>query len=680
MRRQGRWRCLAVFFLLWLLPLPARPCSPGAEASRSAVLLHAETVEYMPESRRLVASGRVSVVYGTTELSAERVEVDTQSGVGTAEGNVRLRTPQDDLRAERLDFELTGERGVLYHASGTLARTVHVAGQRLIWHAPQAFTVEHGRVTTCPQAVPDWEFRVRTARLGPAGIAVLRHPSFWIKGIPVFYLPYFFVPLREKRTTGFLLPRLGLSRRDGALLGTEFFWAIADWIDTTLGLEYLSATGWRPSAELRYAVDPLSEGQLRSDLVYEPASGRTRWKVLLQQQHEFGRGLRGLSQLDVRSERAFDRRFARDVTLEAAVQSESFVDFSQRFASGALRLHALQAEALTDGGRRFRRLPELRGMLFPTPFLGSVMLELEAAYSRLQDTAFRDETPVQRLDLFPRLLFPAALSPWLRLTLTTGGRVTFYDRQVDRDEAAVRLLPEVQAHLSGPTWQRRFATVLHLVTVQLAYRYVPAVPQDDLPAFDTLDAAQHFLDPLQTLPFVDRIAAASYAKLALVQHFFARERSGWRPLARLRLSQGFDFRALERTDAAVPGPLEVEADAAFRRGLALALAARLLPARGLLQGAGGQLRYRLRSGWSLHVAAQYRRDPDVLYTSGGVQLALWPGLEVGYGWRLDGLRGVVREQEVMLHYRTPCWDVALRFRFQEGGDTLVAAQVNLLRF
>ena len=68
----------------------------------------------------------------------------------------------------------------------------------------------------------------------------------------------------------------------------------------------------------------------------------------------------------------------------------------------------------------------------------------------------------------------------------------------------------------------------------------PRVAQGDLPPFETLDdvppmaqgeglptltfgnAEEHFLDPLETLTFVDRIAAVNYAKLAVVQRLFRR--------------------------------------------------------------------------------------------------------------------------------------------------------------
>ena len=38
-----------------------------------------------------------------------------------------------------------------------------------------------------------------------------------------------------------------------------------------------------------------------------------------------------------------------------------------------------------------------------------------------------------------------------------------------------------------------------------ACRYVPDVPQRDIPPFEVLDEAQHFLDPIETQTLIDRI-------------------------------------------------------------------------------------------------------------------------------------------------------------------------------
>ena len=231
-------RISAVAALIWLLTacaLPAdsqtaaeQPCmTPGGRTQNPGIILQAQTLEYVEAEKRLEATGKVSVIYGDTLLLADRLEMNTESGVGTATGDVRLSTPEDQLRASRVDFDLTNERGLVYDASGVIGNTYRVRSERLERLGPQRFVAERGRLTTCTGRIPAWEFRARRVRLGGGKYVTLQHPSFRIKGVPVFYLPVAVFPYRDERTTGFLPPRLGSDSKHGAIVSGEFFWAMS---------------------------------------------------------------------------------------------------------------------------------------------------------------------------------------------------------------------------------------------------------------------------------------------------------------------------------------------------------------------------------------------------------------------------------------------------------------------
>lgn len=685
---------------LTLLPIaghsassPQSPCGSHGEAERQRAVLRAETLEYSRLEKRLIAVGNVSLVYGEQRLFADRVELDPESGIGAASGHVRLRTPEDDIEAARLDFELTSERGVLYNSTGVVAQSYVVAGERIERLGPRALLVHRGRLTTCTAPVPDWEFRAREAHIGLGEYVTLKDPSFWVRGVPIFYVPYAILPLKEKRTTGFLAPKVGASRRDGAVVGTEFFWAMTDWMDTTFGLEYLSEKGWRPEGEFRYAIDPVSDGQIQGSFIHEQDTGAERWKVFVQQRQEFGWGVRGLSQLDLRSQRDLDRSFARDIALESAVHTASFGTLTKHFADSALTLAGEAFEGIAESGseREFRRLPRLHFTQFPTSVLGVAFWGVETSYNRLSDTGVRQDTPVQRLDFFPHLTVPLSLPPWVQLTVTGGIRETFYDHQRAGEAGISRELFDLQAYLQGPALRRRYngtaegRALLHLIETRVAYRYVPRVRQDDLPPFDALDEARHFLDPLETLTLVDRIPAANYAKISLVNRLFAMhvgqpERPGVREVARLVISQGFDVREATAGSGRPLGPLDVELETRFWQRWWFISTLRLAPDTGDLQEANGRLEVTIHPDWLVYVASRYRQAPDIRYVSGGMQVMLREGLLIGYDWRYDDHLGAFREHQTTLRYRAQCWSVDLRFRWRERGDTEFSIRASLWQF
>jgi LPS-assembly protein len=666
------------------------PCAsaPGAEPNR--VIIQAETLEYFEQEKRAVATGNVTVTYGDRRLLADQLELHTDTNTGTAQGHVRLLTPEDDLAASRIDFDLNTERGVLYDSAGKVARTYQVAGERIERLGPRTLEVRRGRITTCTSAVPEWEFRTPEAHIGVGDYVTLKQPSFWIKGIPVFYVPYFVFPIKDKRTTGFLPPHVGSSRQFGQIIGGEFFWAMTDWMDSTFGVEYLTKAGVKPEVEWRYALDPESDGQLNSAFVHDKTTGQDLWRVLLQQRQDFGWGIRGVSQIDVRSEGDIVRRFARTIDEESAIRTASYGALTKLYYYGGVTLEGASYDGIPASGtsEQFRFLPSLRFSQFPTALPGGLWLALESSYARLSTTNVLDNTPVQRLDFFPHLLWPVAVPPWGGLTVTAGVHETLYDHDATGTGMVTRHVPDLLAVLEGPTLRRRYNGIvagqrlIHMITARLAYRYVPVVRQDDVPAFVTLDEERHFLDPLENFTLIDRIRAANYAKFSFIQRVYAQglESTGSRSVrevARLILSQGLDIRQATEHDGRLVGPLDIDLGLRLWSRWWLDSILRVAPATGDLQEVLWRAGIDLWPGWALTVTNFQRQDPDIQYVLGGVQMTPLPGVQLTYHMRYDARTEEFREHLLTVRYQAVCYRVDMRFRVREAGDTDFFIQVHL---
>ncbi len=683
--------------LFWCWDVVAQPLPgglSGAQGTGEPVVLRAESLEFFQREQLLVATGKVVVESGESRMFADRLDMKTDTGVGLATGNVRFVTPEDDVQASMLEFNLNADQGILYEAKGTVGKRYEISGRRVERQGPQRLNMQRGRITACKQSRPDWEFRSRRARIGARNYATLNHPSFWIKGVPVFYLPYFVFPVKDERTTGLLPPRFGYSDNDGAFVRSSFFWAMTDWMDSTLGLEYLSERGYKPDAEFRYAIDPLSRGRLESAYIDDRRTGDKLWRVLLQQQQEFGWGLRGLTQIDLRSERDLVRQFSNDLLRESQVRTISFGTLTKRFANSVMSVWGTSYDGIPQGGstQQFRRLPTLSFEQFPTPLLGLAQFGLEASYDRLEATDVVDGATVQRLDLFPYITLPWSTGPWLQLTLTAGLRGTLYDRRTTDSDAVTRELPDVRMHVAGPAWRRRFAGAkpnrawTHVMSTYLDYRYVPRIDQDNLPGFETLDEAIHLLDPIEAIPLIDRVAAANYAKLSFEHRLFA-QRKQVTEIARLVLSQGFDIEADRERNGRLLGPLDVEIEGLIGARWRLRSMLRLATASGDVEATSTRLSLTLARYWRFSLAHNYRQEPDVQYVTGSVSTSLFKQrLRLGYRVRFDGLNRVVREHGLSLLYQAQCWQVeaTMRVRNTENtpffSNTTFTIQFNLFNF
>ena len=666
-----------------------QPCmAPTAGTEDQGIILQAERLEYFEAENRLEATGKVSVIQGNIRLLADRMDVNTDSGIGTASGDVRLYSPEGQFQASRMDFDLSSERGLVYDASGIIEDRYRVSGERLERLGPQRFVAHRGRLTTCTGRVPAWEFGARRVRFGAGNYVALQHPTFRIKGIPVFYLPYAVIPYRDERTTGFLPPHFGIDSNHGAVVRGEFFWPMTDWMDSTFGLEYFAERGSRPYVEYRYSLDPRSDGQVQGSFIHDRKTGEDLWQVLLKNRQTFGWDISAVMQLDLRSDHDIQRRFARNIEQESRTQTTSFASLSKRFAESRVTLQADAFRGIPDSGTgaTFERLPSLHLEQFLTPVLGVAYVSMSAAADLMRASTIDNDATLQRFDLFPQISVPLRVTPWLQATGSAGLRQTFYQTMGAEEGETSRTVVDVRAAVDGPAWHRRYpgnsGTLIHLLATGLDYRYVPETDQDDLPAYETLDTAEHVLDPLETLTLLDRIGPANYVRLRLANHFYARSGTGQlREAARLIVAQGIHVGdGLPGERAGELGLLDIDVGVRLWSFGSLESLLRVAPQTGTMQIAKWRVAVDLPNGKSIFVQNNYRRNPDVLYVIGGVSVPVLKGLTAGYNARYDGAQGEFRDHIATLLYEAQCWSVGGSLRLRHNGDRTFLMEANLLYF
>jgi lipopolysaccharide assembly outer membrane protein LptD (OstA) len=505
-------------------------------------------------------------------------------------------------------------------------------------------------------------------------------------------VPYFVFPIKDKRTTGFLPPRFGLSEQFGYRYSQDFFWAMTDWLDSTIGVEYLSKSGVKPDVEVRYAIDPESDGQLQFAFLRDRITDQDLSRLLIQQRQDFGWGIRGLTQIDIRSDGDIVRRFSTStIAEESAIRTASYGALTKLFPNSGITLEGASYDGIPASGstEQFRFLPQVQFSQFPTQLPGGLLWDLQTSYARLSTTNILNNTPVQRFDFFPRLTLPLIAPPWLGMAVTGGVHETVYDHRFTGPGVISRLLPDLLVAMDGPALRRRYdgllagQSLIHVIQPQVRYRYVPEVFQDGLPPFQALNEDIHFLDPLNNFTLIDRIKAANYAKVSLVNRFYARSLASTgtrsvREVARLILSQGIDFRRGTEAHGPLAGPLDIDLDLRLWTRWWLESTLRLAPSTGTLQEVlllGGLT---LWPGTSLSVANYQRQSPTTQYLQGVFTLTVLEGARVSYITRYDVLNDVFREHNVLVHYEGTCYRLDASFRFRKASESVFLFQINFL--
>jgi LPS-assembly protein len=463
------------------------------------------------------AEGRVRLRYGPLVLETERLDYDEQTGKVDAPTRLVLTDGQRRIEAARGWMNLRTGRGEFMHVRGSVRvprrenpellvtqNPLSFAAERLERLDADTYVVHHAWLTVCDAAHPFWRFYAVRAVVRLDRSARMRGVSFRIFSVPLLYLPYATLPLgRNVRQSGLLVPDAGHSSLKGFVAGDSYYWAVTDWLDLTLGAQYLSRRGWSQLAGLRatpaagthfaasyFGVDdrglPGPGGQRVSHSGYElhaeaDAPLGNGWRLAAD--------INQLSSLGFRL--AFAETFSQAVNPEvsSAVAVERSVDGWSFAVAGVQYKNFLSLTP--EQSIVLRRAPEVRMETADRPL--AMRWPIYWSWHAFADALHRDisgepqaETgpAVQRFELAPSVTVPLRWGPWLGLTPTLQVRATHYGAQQTPDGHVVnsgldRVTEEFTLDVRPPSLARDWGTAEagweHTIEPQIVYRRVAGV-------------------------------------------------------------------------------------------------------------------------------------------------------------------------------------------------------------
>jgi LPS-assembly protein len=550
---------LALAFCYLLLLPASSPCQqweipmPQLEGP---VHIRSDTLSYDRETGMFVAEGHVEITRGALSLQADRVELNEMTNDVVAMGNVVLREGGDLLTCDRLELNLQTQMGSIINGTlFTRKGNFYIRGERAEKLGERTYRVYSASFTTCDITSPDWKFTAKRLDVTLEGYAMVRGPVFYIRGVPVLYIPVGIFPVKRERQTGFLIPKFGHSSKYGPEIFTAFYWVIAENMDATFYLDRLGdrrGRGWNEGIEFRYALRRDTDGKLTFYFCNDQVDRKGRWGGVLRHRQGLARDFYAKANVAVISDDAYV------VDFDEYMPDQTLIDARTR----------RQLESTVFGGRNWARfnllgevsviddltVEEHRGTLQRVPTLQFVALKQGLPYTPLyfgwetDYTRFwrREGIRGQRLDLHPRLSFPLMLLKAIRVEPEAGFRETLYlpsndvrspytdERMMDEFES--REIPDFAISTStilgrvyeGKWWD--FERWKHQIEPAISYTYIPRVNQDDIPVFDELDR-------------IDYTNAVTYGLTNTVSGRIRKAGGGYtvRELLRFTVSQSYSF-------------------------------------------------------------------------------------------------------------------------------------------
>lgn len=208
-----------------------------------SIVLQADTMTYDTDAQIVTANGNVEVYYGPRVLYADEVTYNEVTGVAVATGSVSLTDETGNVYfGDQITLSDEWRLGVVEGFRALIDKNARLAADEGIRKGEDRSELKDAVFSPCPVCEksdgsdPLWQIRASKVVYDRKQKAVFyRNAVFEVKGIPVFYTPFFFHPDPEtRRKTGFLIPTIGTSTELGTFVGTPFYLNLAPNYDATL--------------------------------------------------------------------------------------------------------------------------------------------------------------------------------------------------------------------------------------------------------------------------------------------------------------------------------------------------------------------------------------------------------------------------------------------------------------
>ena len=492
-----------------------------------------QTVVGEKGKRVVVHQGNVDVRYGIYRMQADKITIYEAENKMDAEGSVIFDQGDDQrITGARGVWNYKTKLGVFEDSTGFTNQTndgtvIYFTAERVERVSLNEIVVTKGKFTACEEAVPKWSFTADRARINIKDKIRLKNAKFRIKNIPVLFVPFASIPIKEKdRSSGFLTPSFSYSAIKGARLSTAYFQTLGQSVDATIRGDVYSARGFGYGLDVRtransrsyfdfgfYAVKDRVLGP-KADATHPDQGGSI---IYANGVHYFPNGFTAAADVRLTSSLSF-----RQVFSDGIQQIISPIEVSQVFINKSWNNYTLnllsrsQVISIPNVRIKTRNLPSVNFDKRPSmlSFLNGVYFSFKTS---LEGVSRREEvddialyrritgsdptvSPAlgQRLDVYPQLTVPFH-TRYFNFTASAAARVTYYSNSfndmrqvVGRD--VVRKYGEFQFDIRPVAVARNFYgknntfKFRHVIEPFATYRYVAGVDNfNRIIRFDYID-------------------------------------------------------------------------------------------------------------------------------------------------------------------------------------------------
>lgn len=226
---------------------------PSHAQSIGNIIFRADTYKTDFSTGITKGNGNVKIQFDDKVITADSVEIESKISRIRGIGNVVFVTPSANIKAEEMDFDSKTGQGVFKNAILKKGTDLHIEARSLSRVDDFKYLAREVKLTTCLDCPQSWSVAGSYAEVEVEAYAEIHHALLQIKDSPILYFPIFVFPIKTKRQSGFLTPKLFTKSSDlGFRLRVPYYWAPKINFDMTSTYDFSTDGGHRLSNEVRY--------------------------------------------------------------------------------------------------------------------------------------------------------------------------------------------------------------------------------------------------------------------------------------------------------------------------------------------------------------------------------------------------------------------------------------------
>lgn len=489
-------------------------------AKESPMIINGDNVEYSADSKEVVATGNIEVIYKGAKLTCNRLKVNMQTKEGLAEGNARLDDAKGVVTGEKIIYDFANKTGIVYNADFR-ANPYFGKAKKVEKLSDSEFVSKSGYFTTCSLDRPHYRFASKKISMFPQDKMQAERTTLYLWSIPLLYLPRFNYSMKEPIMHVQVEP--GTRKDWGQYILNNWRYNLTQNSNLTVFLDYRTKLGLAEGLDLNYKTLGTGSGDFKFYYTNEkadnlPAGAPTEFeRYFMRWRHKWDIDER--TNVTAEFFKIIDKRRKDDATYPSTssfLQDYFFREYEKdaQPLSYALFHHAFNYSSLdillqkrtNHWFDQLDKLPEINYNL-PSLQLGETPLYFENAsqfgvYNKkgsMMTPALNDDVTVTRLDTTNRVSLPLRLG-FIQFKPFVASQQTFYDKGANGQSGKVRTIFYSGADLSTKFYRVYNAKtnflglningIRHIITPSIGYLYThpPTIPVGNIRQIDAVDA------------------------------------------------------------------------------------------------------------------------------------------------------------------------------------------------